>query len=116
MARRRGRRDPRAHPRRPRAGDPGRCPAPPGGLDRCLRLVLVPRVAARRAEWFIAGAEVFVRRGQLTLRPLSPVPALARGLPLHPDDADDPYVFRIDLSGLGIGTSRVVFSRSPPPE
>ncbi len=64
-------------------------------------------------KWFVAGAEVFVRRGQLTLRPVTPVPALARGLPLHPDDSGDPYVFRIDLSSLGIGTSRVVFSRSP---
>ena len=40
------------------------------------------------------------------------MPALARGLPLYPDDTGDPYVFRIDLSGFGIGTSRVVFSRS----
>ena len=64
-------------------------------------------------KWFIAGAEVFVRRGQLTLRPVTPVPALACGLALHPDDAGDPYVFRFDLSSLGIGTSRVVFSRSP---
>lgn len=64
-------------------------------------------------KWFVAGAEVFVRRGQLTLRPVTPLPALARGLPLHPDDADDPYVFRIDLSSLGLGTSQVVFSRSP---
>ena len=64
-------------------------------------------------KWFVAGAEVFVRRGQLTLRPVTPVPALARGLQLHPDDPGDPYVFRIDLSSLGIGTSRVVFSRSP---
>ncbi len=64
-------------------------------------------------KWFIAGAEVFVRRGQLTLRPVTPLPALARGLPLHPDDPDDPDVFRIDLSSLGFGTSRVVFSRSP---
>ena len=64
-------------------------------------------------KWFVAGAEVFVRRGQLTLRPATPVPALARGLPLHPDDPDDPYVFRIDLSSLGIGTSQVMFSRSP---
>ena len=64
-------------------------------------------------KWLVAGAEVFVRRGQLTLRPLTPVPALARGLPLHPDDPRDPYVFRIDLSSLGIGASRVVFSRSP---
>lgn len=64
-------------------------------------------------KWLIAGAEVVVRRGQLTLRPLTPVPALARGLPLHPDNPGDPYVFRVDLSGLGMGTSRVVFSRSP---
>ena len=64
-------------------------------------------------KWFVAGAEVLVRRGQLTLRPLAPLPSLARGLPLHPDNAGDAYVFRIDLSSLGIGTSRVVFSRSP---
>jgi CubicO group peptidase (beta-lactamase class C family) len=64
-------------------------------------------------KWLVAGAEVFVRRGQLTLRPVTALPALARGLPLHPDDSGDPYVFRIDLSSLGIGTSRMVFSRSP---
>ena len=64
-------------------------------------------------KWFVTGAEVLVRRGQLTLRPLTPVPALARGLPLHPDDPGDPLLFRIDLSSLGIGTCRVVFSRSP---
>ena len=64
-------------------------------------------------KWFAAGAEVFVRRGQLTLRPVTALPALARGPPLHPDDPGDPYVFRIDLSSLGLGTSRVVFSLSP---
>jgi CubicO group peptidase (beta-lactamase class C family) len=64
-------------------------------------------------KWFVAGAEVTVRRGQLTLRALSPIPALNRGLPLHPDDAEDPDVFRIDLSGFGLGTSQVVFSREP---
>jgi CubicO group peptidase (beta-lactamase class C family) len=63
-------------------------------------------------KWLVAGAEVFVRHGQLTLRPVTPVPALARSLPLRPDDPDDPYAFRIDLSGFGIGTSRMVFS--PP--
>ncbi|RSM49363.1 serine hydrolase [Actinoplanes sp. ATCC 53533] len=63
-------------------------------------------------KWFIAGAKVAVRRGRLVLQALSPVPALARGLPLYPDDSEDPYVFRIDLSDLGVGTSRVVFSRS----
>ena len=59
------------------------------------------------------GAEVFVRRGQLTLRALSPVPAVYRGFPLHPDDDKDPYVFRIDLSQFGLGTARIVFSREP---
>ncbi|MDF2703775.1 MAG: beta-lactamase [Rubrobacteraceae bacterium] len=58
-----------------------------------------------------AGAEVRVRRGQLVLRSLSPIPALYRGFPLHPDDPDDPYVFRFDLSRYGLGTARVVFSR-----
>jgi CubicO group peptidase (beta-lactamase class C family) len=67
-------------------------------------------------KWLVAGAEVSVRRGQLSLRPITPVPALARGLPLHPDDPGDPYVFRIDLSSFGLGTSRVVFSRSPHAE
>jgi hypothetical protein len=62
-------------------------------------------------RWFVLGAEVFVRRGQLMLRALSPIPAVSRGLALHPDDERDPYVFRIDLSGLGLGTARVVFSR-----
>jgi hypothetical protein len=47
------------------------------------------------------------------VRPLTPIPALSRGFPLHPDDDTDPYVFRIDLSEFGIGTSRVVFSREP---
>jgi CubicO group peptidase (beta-lactamase class C family) len=59
------------------------------------------------------GAKVFVRRGQLMLRALSPIPALYRGFRLHPDDEQDPYVFRIDLSEFGIGTARVVFSRDP---
>ena len=59
------------------------------------------------------GAEVFVRRGQLTLRALSPVPAVYRGFPLHPDDDKDPRVFRIDLSQFGLGTARIVFSCEP---
>lgn len=54
-----------------------------------------------------------MRRGQLTLRALSPVPAVYRGFPLHPDDDKDPYVFRIDLSQFGLGIARIVFSREP---
>jgi CubicO group peptidase (beta-lactamase class C family) len=60
-----------------------------------------------------AGIEVFVRRGQLMIRALSPIPALYRGFLLHPDDNQDPYVFRIALPWFGIGTCRVVFSREP---
>ena len=47
------------------------------------------------------------------VRALSPIPALNQGLLLHPDDDNDPYIFRIDLSKFGIGTSRVVFSQEP---
>src|SRR5215218_5119157 len=58
-----------------------------------------------------AGVEVRVRSGQLMLRTLGPIPALYRGLRLHPDDPDDPYAFLIDLSPYGMDTARVVFSR-----
>jgi hypothetical protein len=54
--------------------------------------------------------EVVIRRGHLTIRGQIPVPAVRRGLRLHPD-GDDPYAFRIDLPGAGSGTTRVVFSR-----
>ncbi|TMR89365.1 serine hydrolase domain-containing protein [Nonomuraea basaltis] len=60
-----------------------------------------------------AGAEVFVRHGELVLRFLSPIPALYKGFPLHPDDDKDPYAFRIDLAEFGPVTLRVVFSREP---
>ena len=60
-------------------------------------------------KWLLAGAHIVVRGGRLTLRPETPIPGL-RGFPLYPDDEDDPYVFRVDLSRLGIGTVRVVFS------
>ena len=58
-----------------------------------------------------AGAEVRVRRGQLVLRALSPLPSVFRGFVLHPDDPDDPFAFRIDLSTYDLGTVKVVFSR-----
>jgi hypothetical protein len=45
------------------------------------------------------------------IRALSPIPALYRGFPIHPDDDKDPYVFRIDFSTFGIDTGRVIFSR-----
>jgi hypothetical protein len=59
-----------------------------------------------------ADVEVVVRRGHLTIRGQIPVPAVRKGLRLHPD-GDDPYAFHIDLPGFGSGTSRVVFSREP---
>ncbi|HEX5630406.1 MAG TPA: serine hydrolase, partial [Acidimicrobiia bacterium] len=64
-------------------------------------------------KWGVAGVRVFVRRGQLTLHVVTPIPGFPREFPLHPDDDGDPDVFRIDLSALGMGTSRVVFSRAP---
>ena len=64
-------------------------------------------------KWAVAGVQVLVRRGQLTLRLVTPVPGLPREFPLHPEDGKDPGLFRIDLSALGMGTSRVVFSRAP---
>lgn len=60
-----------------------------------------------------AGAEVIVRRGRLVARTLSPIPTLYRGISLHPDDDNDLFVYRIDLSQYGLGTARVVFSRDP---
>ncbi len=75
---------------------------------------LAGRLTDARAMLAIgAGAEVFVRGGRLMIRGLSPVPAVYKGFPLHPDDDDDPYVFRMDLSEFGLGTARVVFSREP---
>jgi len=59
------------------------------------------------------GARVFVRRRRLTLRVLNPIPALFSGFTLHPDDENDPYVFRIDASPFDLGTVRVIFSRQP---
>jgi hypothetical protein len=63
-----------------------------------------------------AGVEVFVRRGQLVLRFLTPIPALYRRFPLHPADDTDPYVFRMDLSEFGLGPFTVVFSSKPETE
>ena len=62
---------------------------------------------------FGAGVEVLVRRSQLMMRVLSPIPMLYGGFPLHPDDDNDPYVFRVDLAGFGMDTGRVIFSREP---
>lgn len=82
----------------------------------CGRYQLRGRFTDIRARMMIgAGVDVCVRGGELILRVLSPVPALYRGFILRPDDATDPYVFRIDLAQFGLPTARIVFSRDVEP-
>jgi len=62
--------------------------------DLCGSYELRARLIEARVQMMMgAGVQVFVRGGQLMLRILTPIPALYRGFALHPDDADDPYVF-----------------------
>lgn len=80
--------------------------------DLCGWYHLDARLIEARVRMLMgAGVQVFVRGGRLMLRFLSPMPVLYRGFALYPDDENDPYVFRIDLSEFGMPTSRVVFSR-----
>jgi len=60
---------------------------------------------------FGAGIEVTVRGGHLIAKPLTPVPAMRRGLRLHPDDPADPRVFRAELPEFGTSL-RVAFSEA----
>ena len=56
-----------------------------------------------------AGAEVGVRRGQLILRTLSPIPAAYRGFQLHPDDKQEAVHFTRGigpLSKYGLNTAQ----------
>jgi hypothetical protein len=62
-----------------------------------------------------AGVEVAVRGERLIVRGQMPIPAVRRGLPLHPE-ADDPDAFPIELSALKLGTSPVVCGRGPGDE
>ena len=71
----------------------------------------VPITDPRSRLYAGAGAEVLARRGELVFRFLTPIPVLSKGFLLHPDDEKDPYVFRIDFSGMG--TTRVLFGREP---
>jgi len=59
-----------------------------------------------------AGAEVAVHDRHLMFKPLHPIPALRRGMRLHNDDPDDPWVFRLEFLEYGFDL-RVVFSQSP---
>jgi hypothetical protein len=63
---------------------------------------------------FGAGVEVAVRHGRLLLRPLTPVPGLWDAMVLHPDDPDDPRVYRVEFPKYG-KTWRVVFTEDTPP-
>lgn len=56
-----------------------------------------------------------VRAGHLVLKPLTPVPAMRRGMRLYPDDPDDPWVFRVELPAYG-KNYRVVFAGRPEGE
>jgi hypothetical protein len=58
-----------------------------------------------------AGVEVYVGGGRLMLRFLTPIPSMARGFPLQPDDPEDPFAFRIDLPDEGLEPIRVLFAR-----
>jgi CubicO group peptidase (beta-lactamase class C family) len=80
--------------------------------DLCGRYVFLPRIADLRNRLVLSGgAEVLVVGGRLVVRFLTPIPFPFRGLPLEPDDEDDPDVFRLDLSRFGMPLVRVVFSR-----
>ena len=73
---------------------------------------LPPRVSDLRGRAALSGGvRVLARGGRLVLRALAPVPALFRGVVLHPDDPEDPYAFRVDLSALGMASVRIVFGR-----
>lgn len=69
----------------------------------------MPLTDVRSRMFFGAGLEVFVRRGELRLRSLSPIPALYRGFALRPADTRDAYLFATDAFG------RIAFSRDSAP-
>ncbi|GGN79440.1 hypothetical protein GCM10011610_27870 [Nocardia rhizosphaerihabitans] len=87
---------------------------PPIWNEICGNYYLAAALTDLRARSMIgAGAQVRIQAGRPVLRLLTPVPRLLRGLPLHPDDPTDPWVFRVDLTHFGIGTGRIVFARDP---
>jgi CubicO group peptidase (beta-lactamase class C family) len=80
--------------------------------DLCGWYSFGPGVLTDPQPRMLGGVEVAVRHGHLTVRGQIPLPAVRKGLRLHPD-GDDPCAFRINLPGYGSGTSPVVFSRDP---
>lgn len=80
----------------------------------CGRYVLPPRIGDMRGRLALGpGLEVLILGGRPVLRLLWPVPGLRRGVPLVPDDPDDPRAFRLDLDGLGMGVVKARFRRDP---
>ena len=77
---------------------------------RAIHQAHITLTDVRIRGFFGAGFEVLVRHGTLVLRLLSPVPVLYRGFPLHPDDEDDPYLFRVDLTAYDLGSIQVAFT------
>ena len=63
---------------------------------------------------FGAGVEVAVRRDRLVLKPLTPAPGLRAPMVLHPDEPDDPQVYRVEFPTYD-KTWRVVFTDDTPP-
>jgi CubicO group peptidase (beta-lactamase class C family) len=77
----------------------------------CGRYGFLARIADVRERLSMGGGvEVFVRDGRLMARVLTPIPTLYRGLPLESLHESDPYLYRLDLSGLGMGQVRAVFA------
>lgn len=76
------------------------------------RYALPPKVSDLRGRLAMGGGlEVFIGGGRPMLRLRLPVPALWRGLPLRPDDAEDPLAFHVDLAPFGMGRVRLRFRR-----
>jgi CubicO group peptidase (beta-lactamase class C family) len=89
------------------------CHRPEAWGDLCGTYRLPPGSDLRGRAMMGGGVRIFVGGGRLRLRVRAPLPALLRGMPLLPDDPVDPEVFRLDLSGPGMGSIRVVFGRDP---
>ena len=55
-----------------------------------------------------------MQHARLVLKPLTPVPGLCDAMVLHPDDPDDPRVYRVGFPTFD-KTCRVVFTDDTPP-
>jgi CubicO group peptidase (beta-lactamase class C family) len=99
-------------PRSPIAGDAAPHPEVWAELCGWYRLMPGPMTNAFMRLVMGAGIEIRVHQGQLLLQPLSPIPALRRGLRLHPADPSDPYVFRVDMADVGKPAMPVVFAKA----